>query len=307
MGKTNWLSVIGRYELEGETLVFKGGPVKLADGRVGFQVGNFICDRYFGGGNASTTIQFRKSTKDSAVALILYFDTPTGGFVTAQVGGPFLCSVNTFSGQKWTTHAVQGPGDQLEPDRLYHLEVRVAGSRVLMKLDGIHIVETNLSFPLPRGQTGVWAIGPNDIAVSDFDVRPEQPKLFVIMQFTPPFNELHSDVIIPVGREAGFSVVRADETYGPGIIIADIERKILEAKAIIADITPNNPNVYWEVGYAHALHKPTILIAERDTKLPFDVSPFRTLFYDNTIAGKSKIEEGLRKHFAAILTEWYTG
>lgn len=176
-----------------------------------------------------------------------------------------------------------------------------------MKLDGIHIVETNLSFPLPRGQTGVWASGPNDIAVSDFDVRPEQPKLFVIMQFTPPFNELYSDVIISVGREAGFSVVRADETYGPGIIIADIERKILEAKAIIADITPNNPNVYWEVGYAHALHKPTILIAERDTKLPFDVSPFRTLFYDNTIAGKSKIEEGLRKHFAAILTEWYAG
>jgi hypothetical protein len=61
--------------------------------------------------------------------------------------------------------------------------------------------------------------------------------------------------------------------------------------------------VFYEVGYAHALNKPTILIAERNIKLPFDVSPFRTLFYENTIAGKKKIEEGLRKHITSALSE----
>jgi nucleoside 2-deoxyribosyltransferase len=60
--------------------------------------------------------------------------------------------------------------------------------------------------------------------------------------------------------------------------------------------------VYYEVGYAHALKKPTILIAESPTQLPFDVSPFRTLFYENSIAGKAKVESGLKQHLEAILS-----
>jgi nucleoside 2-deoxyribosyltransferase len=74
---------------------------------------------------------------------------------------------------------------------------------------------------------------------------------------------------------------------------------------IIADISPINPNVFFEVGYAFALEKPIILLAERNdsdgTTLPFDVSPFRVLFYDNSIGGKSKLEDGLRKHLREIL------
>ena len=87
------------------------------------------------------------------------------------------------------------------------------------------------------------------------------------------------------------------------MIVTDIERQIIEAKLIIAEITTGNPNVYYEVGYARALKKPTILIAEKATQLPFDVSPFRVLFYENSIAGKKRIEEGLRKHIASILED----
>jgi nucleoside 2-deoxyribosyltransferase len=79
--------------------------------------------------------------------------------------------------------------------------------------------------------------------------------------------------------------------------------QINTAKVVIADITPENPNVFWEVGYAHANRKPTILVAEKGRKLPFDVSGFRILFYENTIAGKRLVEDGLRKHLKAILTE----
>ena len=166
------------------------------------------------------------------------------------------------------------------------------------------MLDAVLPFALPHGQTGIWAKGLFNISFSDYDVEPEVPKLFVIMQFSAPFDELYSDVIKPAAEDLGFTVARADDTYGPGIIIADIEQSILEAKAVIADITPlHNPNVFWEVGYAHALRKPLILLAERDTVLPFDVSPFRTLFYDNTIPGKSRIEEGLRRHFLAIKAE----
>jgi len=58
------------------------------------------------------------------------------------------------------------------------------------------------------------------------------------------------------------------------------------------------------LGYAHALGKPTILLAERGKgPLPFDISGYRVLFYENTIAGKKQVEEGLRKHLTAILRE----
>jgi hypothetical protein len=73
---------------------------------------------------------------------------------------------------------------------------------------------------------------------------------------------------------------------------------------VIAEITPVNPNVYYELGFAHAINKPTILLADRAIdRLPFDVSPFRVLFYENTIGGKRLFEDGLRKHIAAILTK----
>jgi hypothetical protein len=49
--------------------------------------------------------------------------------------------------------------------------------------------------------------------------------------------------------------------------------------------------------------KPTILLAHKGTKLPFDVSPFRTLFYENSISGKQKVEIGLEKHLKASLSE----
>lgn len=63
--------------------------------------------------------------------------------------------------------------------------------------------------------------------------------------------------------------IRADETYRPGIIIANVAKQIIESKLIIADITPSNPNVFYEVGFAHALNKPTILIAEKPTEFLF--------------------------------------
>ena len=87
------------------------------------------------------------------------------------------------------------------------------------------------------------------------------------------------------------------------MILHDIAQGIIDATIVVAEITPANQNVFYELGYAHALGKPTILLAERGKQLPFDISGFRVLFYDNTIAGKKQIEEGFRRHLEAILRE----
>lgn len=153
------------------------------------------------------------------------------------------------------------------------------GSLVTLRVDGVEVCVATLPVPLPRSQVGLWCRDFHQIDVSNFVVELEQPRAFVVMQFTSPYNELFQQVVRPVCADLGVAAVRADDSYGPGLVIADVTRQIDESKFVVAEITPANPNVYYEVGYAHARNKPTILIADRKMeRLPFDISPFRTLF-----------------------------
>jgi nucleoside 2-deoxyribosyltransferase len=89
------------------------------------------------------------------------------------------------------------------------------------------------------------------------------------------------------------------------MIVDDIIRSLRDSSVVIADITPDNPNVYYEVGYAHALGTPTILLSDRTrSRLPFDVSGLRTIFYNNTIAGKRDVEEALTRHLTTLGDRW---
>jgi hypothetical protein len=231
----------------------------------------------------------------------LSYNPTTKAFFCAGVGNEALYGILYFD-NKWNPYGLSGDKNSLLPERLYHVEVRVRGSLVNLYVDGVEVVSTTLPVPLPRSQVGVWCREHSDIIVKNFRIESEPSRVFVVMQFSSPYNELYLEVVRPVCKEFGVEAVRADETYGPGLIIADVVRQIDEAKFIIAEITPANPNVYYEVGYAHARGKPTILIAERGIeKLPFDLSPFRTLFYENSIDGKRRVEEGLRRHIKAIL------
>jgi hypothetical protein len=297
-----WIPLFGNFTSQGDAITFHGGPLPPNPSHTGpaFEVGNLLSDRYFGGGKIEATVTFSSPTERSACGLMLYYQPATQSFIEAQLGGFAVASLNTFANGQWTPHGSVGRSGQLEVERPYKLRVNALGSRVSMFVDDVEVLTTNLPFPLPRGQAGIWCTSDSTIQIKGFGVAADRPKAFVVMQFTAPYNELYSDVIKPVCEAAGFQAQRADETYGPGLIVADIERQIIESQVVVADITPANPNVYYEVGYAHALRKPTILIAETPTKLPFDVSPFRTLFYENSIAGKARVEAGLRKHIEAI-------
>jgi len=184
------------------------------------------------------------------------------------------------------------------------IRVLVRGQRVSLEVDGVRVLEYVLPTPLPYGQLGLfsWLRQGGSIEFTDFNAKAVRGDAFVVMQFSG-FEELYSDVIAPLTMEFGLRPYRADQVYGPGSIMEDIIKGIETSQIVIAEITPSNENVFYEVGYAHALKKPTILLAEKNKKLPFDLSGFRCLFYDNSIGGKRKVEEGLRKHLDAILTE----
>ena len=85
------------------------------------------------------------------------------------------------------------------------------------------------------------------------------------------------------------------------MILNDIWSNITEASVVIEEVSEPNPNVYYEIGVAHALQKPTVLLANRTTKLPFDLGPHRCIFYDNTIPGRARLLDGLRGSLTSLL------
>ena len=299
----NWQSLLGKFELSEEKIAFHGEAIKLID-VPGASIGNLVCDQRFSGGYIEATVRFLEVTAFSACQIIASYRPETRAFLTAGIGAgsgaDSMFVVRTFIEGRWHYHGDTGVRSLLESNRDYHLKVEVVGSRLSLRVDGVEVIAKVLPFTIPHNQAGIWCQDVKTIEIRDFSISATMPTAFVVMQFSKPYNELYTEVIEPVCDEFQIKAVRADEAYGPGLIVSDIARQISESSWVIAEITPANPNVYYEVGYAHALGKPTILIAEAGTKLPFDVSPFRTLFYENTIDGKRRIEEGFRKHLNAL-------
>ncbi len=83
---------------------------------------------------------------------------------------------------------------------------------------------------------------------------------FVMMPFGDKFNGIWKNVIKPSVEECGDICVRSDNIFNAGVIINDIIKCIRSADYLIAELTNKNPNVYYELGFAHASNKPVILI-----------------------------------------------
>jgi hypothetical protein len=92
----------------------------------------------------------------------------------------------------------------------------------------------------------------------------------------------HSDTILNqyVRRaleEQKLNVVRADEIAEPGMISKQIIEYILKSHLVIADLSFNNPNVFYELCLRHVTGKPTVHLIKKGDKIPFDVGNFRTI------------------------------
>lgn len=117
---------------------------------------------------------------------------------------------------------------------------------------------------------------------------------FVLMPFKPDLDELYEKVIrAAVTKTKILRCIRADEIYGPRPIIIDIWRSIRESSIIIADLTGRNPNVLYELGLAHAIQKPVILLSQNIDDIPFDLKHLRIVIYSNTDIGRKKLLEQL--------------
>ena len=104
-------------------------------------------------------------------------------------------------------------------------------------------------------------------------------KIFVIQPFTPESSLIYS-IIGDVAAALGASIMRADTYSTDESIMEDIYQAIKTADLLVCDVTGRNPNVMYELGYAHALRRPTILIVKRPDFIPFSIRSKRNLVYD---------------------------
>ena len=102
---------------------------------------------------------------------------------------------------------------------------------------------------------------------------------FVMMPFADPIGGYYSSVYEPAMKKAGIKAVRADtEIFGTGKIIDQIWSGINGARVLLAELTGRNPNVLYELGLAHALRKPVVLVSATEDDVPFDVRHVRVIY-----------------------------
>jgi hypothetical protein len=305
----------GHFDSEDGEVTFRGKIVEPTEGgdkasdesQPKASFGIVLSDIAISDGSISADVEFASITDDSICELAVAYDVNARHFLTAGLGGDrwTMFDIREFGGQRegsWTYHQSKGDRANLKAGRVYSLEVQYLGAITTLSIDGVPVGTAVASTPVGRPrQVGLFCRGTSDIKIRNFRVSIAKPRAFAIMQFTSEYDDVYQDVVKEIAGGYQLSIIRADEVTGPGFVIADIIQQISVAQLVIADISPANPNVYFEVGYALALGKPTILLARRGTSLPFDVAGFRVLFYEDSIGGKKKLEQGLRDHLEAIL------
>lgn len=120
-----------------------------------------------------------------------------------------------------------------------------------------------------------------------------------------PYGDGHTKLQRFLSRELeqeGVQALSLDEMlFTPGAVWANaIDEAIRGADLVVVDVTSANPNVMYELGYVHALRKPTIIISEASALqvIPSDLASFQLLTYD-----KNDLEP-LRRPLRSLLREY---
>ncbi len=296
--ESTWLVIEGKAQIKKNEIVFD--PI-MGEGDIKGDSENYLASKirsnlYFRSGTIEITVKL-EGAKDK-IQLLLGGEGD-GAINVGLNGQTSAYGIAEYTKSGWQMLGSSGRNNQPPTGEWLKLRIDYLGSLLEFFVNDVKVAKSSVT--IPYSQIDIVYMGMATATIKDFQVISRNPNAFVVMQFSEAYNSLYNEVIVPVCKEYDYDVVRADDMYTTGLIIEDITRAIQESSLVIADITPNNANVYYEVGYAHGIKKPTILLSDKNReKLPFDISGFRLLFYENSIAGKPNVESALRKHLEAI-------
>jgi hypothetical protein len=102
-------------------------------------------------------------------------------------------------------------------------------------------------------------------------------------------------------KSIGLTVRRADDFFTAHQIMKDVWTAICRTRIVIADCTGRNPNVFYEIGMAHTVGKPVILITQNEADVPFDLRHIRFIEYKYTPPGMEQFERSLESTIRTVL------
>lgn len=190
---------------------------------------------------------------------------------------------------------VQRYTDSLGADKAYIVVEGLKNSRpregLLAPQDAVEIIVEKTVAPKGRESTGARKIK---------KTKKDYPLIFAAMPFHKRYQDTFWFGMVPAAEAVQASCKRLDVNNFSGEILSTMKKWIRNSKAVIADLSGSNPNVLYEVGYAHALNKPTIHLCSTSLKkLPFDVKTWPTIRYE--IGGVYRLKPKLVKQLKEIL------
>ena len=254
---TRLVPIFGKWDVNAPDASIYNGPQPEFDKPLGI----CVSDVRFVEGETRVTIKFLEGDGDIHGRLLIGYRSPDAPYLSVGIGrGGFAYSLYQFEiGTGWRPLVLLGAGVNISSGKPYDISVHVQGQRLVFKQDNIPVFEHLLQSPLPVGQLGLFAWGHGRVEFTKFCAQQEYGSAFVVMQFAEPYVGLYKEVIKQVVECDMFKLKAycAGDTFGR-VILQDIIRGLEEARVVIAEITPANKNVFYELGYAHALKKPTI-------------------------------------------------
>ena len=125
--------------------------------------------------------------------------------------------------------------------------------------------------------------------------RPNTAFVMMAIDDNKPELEDVRSAIKETFQEFGVDAITADEIEHAEAITDRILSEIETSEFFIADLTYERPNVYYEIGHAHALNKRVILVRRKDTRLHFDVAHRNCPEYKNVTGLKTLLRKRLEK------------
>jgi hypothetical protein len=150
---------------------------------------------------------------------------------------------------------------------------------------------------------------PAELLFVQYSADPLAPPMaahaFVIMPFSRELRSVYTGPVKTSCKRLRLSVERSDEIFSPDTLVTDIWNAIVNCFVVIADCTGRNANVFYELGIAHTLGKPVVLITEQEEDVPTDILHFRYIKYSRTRAGFRRLEHDLIKALQKTMnTRW---
>lgn len=112
-------------------------------------------------------------------------------------------------------------------------------------------------------------------------------------------DQVMRHLIEPAASECGYEAIRADRISEPGLITTQVIEQIMDVPMVVADLSEQNPNVFYELAIRHAVGKPLVQIIREGERIPFDVSGMRTIQFnhqdlDSVAEAKTELTKQIR-------------